>query len=132
MRAKIVPILLLALAAGCGTLERQTPTLANAANEGGAIALKKGGTLVVALEGNATTGYRWQTLSGTGEVLSQIGTPDYLPPEVAPGTVGAAGDMVFRYRAEKAGTTTLELGYLRPFETGVAPAKTARYTVTVQ
>ena len=41
------------------------------------------------------------------------------------------GDMVFRYRAAEPGTTTLELGYQRPFETGVAPAKKIRYDVTV-
>jgi inhibitor of cysteine peptidase len=119
------------LLAACSTLQPMTPKVVNAASDGGAVTLKKGDTLVVALDANLTTGYRWETTTANSPVLSLIGTPDYLPPAVAPGTVGAPGDTVFRYRAAEPGTTTLELGYLRPFEKGVAPAKTVRYEVTV-
>ena len=119
------------LLAACSTLQPMTPKVVNATSDGGAVSLKKGDTLVVTLDANLTTGYRWETTAGTGPVLWLLGTPDYLPQTVAPGTVGAPGDTVFRYRAAEPGTTTLELGYLRPFEKGVAPAKTVRYQVTV-
>ena len=126
-----VTLLAATMFAACSTLAPQTPKIVNAANDGGAVTLKKGDTLVVTLDANVTTGYRWETTAGTGPVLSLLGTPDYLPPTVAPGMVGAPGDMVFRYRAAEPGKTTLELGYLRSFEKGTAPAKTVRYDVTV-
>ena len=118
--------------AGCGSLERQTPRIVGAGNDGGAVVLKQGDTLVVTLEANPSTGYRWQTVAGTGTVLTPLGTPDYLPDKLAAGMVGAPGDMVFRYRAAAPGQTDLVLDYRRAFETGVAPAKSVRYAVSVQ
>jgi inhibitor of cysteine peptidase len=131
MRTTTMVTLFATLLAACGTLQPQTPKIVNAASDGGAVTLKKGATLVVTLDANVTTGYRWETTAGTGPVLWLLGTPDYLPPQVAPGMVGAPGEMVFRYRAGEPGTTTLTLGYMRPFEKGVAPARTVRYEVTV-
>ena len=89
-------------------------------------------TLVVTLEANITTGYRWEPVAGFTPVLAQVGTADYVARSGAAPVAGAPGDMTFRFRAQAPGTTTLELAYRRPFETNVAPAKTVRYDVTVQ
>ena len=94
------------------------------------IVLDRGQTLVVTLEANVTTGYRWEVANGSAPVLATLGTPDYTVPVSA--QPGAAGDMTFRFRGDATGTTTLELVYRRPFEPDVAPAKTLRYDVTVR
>jgi predicted secreted protein len=131
-RITLVAALAASALAGCGSLDRQTPKIVTAGQDGGAIALQRGETLVVTLEAKTATGFRWETVAGTGTVLSPVGTPDYLPAEVAPGMVGAPGEMVFRYRAAAAGQTELVLDYRRPFEKGAAAAKSVRYAVSVQ
>ena len=95
------------------------------------IALARNQTLVVTLEANVSTGYRWEVVGGAGPVLMQVGTADYVPRSAEP-LAGAPGDMTFRFRAQTAGTTTLELAYRRPFEPNAAPAKTVRYDVVVR
>ena len=110
------------------------PPLAVRVGESGAsapIVLQRGQTLVVTLEANVTTGYRWEAVQGYSPTLVSLGTPDYTS-RSAPPDVGAPGDMTFRFRADAPGATTLALDYRRPFEPDVAPAKTVRYDVTVQ
>ena len=96
------------------------------------IALVRGQTLVVTLDANITTGFRWEAIAGFEPTLMQVGTADYVAPVSPPAEVGAPGTMTFRFRAANAGTTTLEFAYRRPFELNVAPAKTVRYDVTVR
>jgi inhibitor of cysteine peptidase len=96
------------------------------------IALVRNQTLVVTLEANVTTGYRWESIPGFAPVLGELPTPDYAARPSATPVAGAPGDMTFRFRAESPGTTTLELAYRRPFEADVGPAKTIRYDVTVR
>ena len=129
--AAVVSLAVAAGLAGCGSLQPQTPAVVNASKSGGAVTLQTGDTLVVTLDAQPSTGYRWETLDLHGPVLVAVGSADYLPAAVAPGTVGAPGDSVFRYQARDVGHATLELGYSRPFENGVAPARTVHYDVTV-
>jgi len=142
-----------ALVSGCETLTVENPfkpaPLAVRLDETSTapVALARGQTLVVTLEANVTTGYRWEPVTGYAPTLMQIGTADYVARStdatatpvdpsstapIAPAVAGAPGDMTFRFRAETAGTTTLQLAYQRPFEPAVAPAKTVRYVVTVR
>jgi len=142
-----------ALLSGCETLTVENPfkpaPLALRLDEGSTapVVLARGQTVVVKLEANVTTGYRWEPLAGYAPTLMQIGTADYVgrspdatatiaassaPAPAAAPVAGAPGDMTFRFRAETPGMTTLELAYRRPFEPTVAPAKTVRYDVTVR
>jgi inhibitor of cysteine peptidase len=101
-------------------------------NASAAVTVERNQTLVVTLEANVTTGYRWETVAGFTPVLAQIGTADYVARSADASVAGAPGDMTFRFRGESSGATTLEFAYRRPFEPGVAPAKTVRYDVTVR
>jgi inhibitor of cysteine peptidase len=101
-------------------------------NANAPVTLQRNQTLVVTLEANVTTGYRWETVAGYAPVLAQLSTPDYSARPTETPVAGAPGDMTFRFRAENAGSTTLEFAYRRPFEPDVAPAKTIRYDVTVR
>jgi len=101
-------------------------------NAGAPITVERNQTLIVTLEANVTTGYRWEAVDGFTPVLQQIGTADYVARSTNAPVAGAPGDMTFRFRGETAGTTTLEFAYRRPFEANVAAAKTVRYEVTVR
>ena len=101
-------------------------------NASAPVTLQRNQTLVVTLEANVTTGYRWEAVPGYAPVLAQQPTPDYFARPSETPLAGAPGDMTFRFRAENAGTTTLELAYRRPFEPNAAPAKTIHYDVTVR
>jgi len=101
-------------------------------NASAPVTLERNQTLVITLEANVTTGYRWEAAPGYAPVLAQLPTPDYSARPTATPHAGAPGDMTFRFRAENAGTTTLELAYRRPFEPDAAPAKTIHYDVTVR
>jgi len=97
---------------------------------GKTIRLKKGETLVVTLQGNVTTGYRWEIESQQPPPhLQQIGHPEVTP---ASELAGAPGTIVLKFTAIKAGQAPLKLIYHRAWEKGVPPAKTYEVTVVVE
>ena len=96
------------------------------------ITIARNQALIVTLEANVTTGYRWETVAGFTPILAQIGTADYVARSADAAVAGAPGDMTFRFRGESPGKTTLEFAYRRPFEANVAAAKTVRYDITVR
>jgi inhibitor of cysteine peptidase len=131
----------LALLAGCETLTVDNPfkpppiSVRLDESTTAPVSVARGQTLVVALDANVTTGYRWEATPGFAPTLSLTGTPDLSVQSAVQGQVvppGAPGVMTFRFLAAAAGTTTLELAYRRPFEPNVAAAKTVRYDVTVR
>ncbi|MDA1004529.1 MAG: protease inhibitor I42 family protein [Chloroflexi bacterium] len=98
------------------------------ADNGATVRLAQGGTLLVALPSNPSTGYRWWVAEGSGAALELIDVR-YVPPGSTMPVVGAAGTEVFRFRAVAPGVTSLVLDYARGFEPGV-PA-TSTFTVSV-
>ncbi len=92
--------------------------------------LKVGGTLIVDLEENATTGFSWAVEGAVPDVLQKAGDEQQAAADT--GVVGAAGRHVFNYDAAKAGSGELTLVYARPWEKGVAPAKTFTVKVVVE
>lgn len=103
-----------------------------AGENGKDLVLGRGDLLVVTLPANRTTGYGWcPTLSRSG-VLKSEGEAVWLPTKGKPGLVGAPGTEQWIFRAEKAGTTTLTLGYVRPWEHGKPAEKTVSWPVTVR
>ena len=100
-------------------------------SSGKEVTLAAGGTLTVTLESNITTGYSWNETANIGDklVLQQTGHR-YEPP--ATPALGAGGKEVWTINALKAGKSTISMEYRRPFEPGVAPAKTFTLTVVVK
>lgn len=95
------------------------------------IYLHVGDRLMVALAGNATTGYAWeQTVSEEESILSPIAGLDYQPESVPVGTVGSGGTFLFRYNAESAGSIDLTFTYRRSWEEGPG-AETITFHITV-
>jgi len=93
----------------------------NEDDTGRQVELERGQIIVITLESNPSTGYRWE----------QIGETEFKPSETGePPTVGVGGWEIFRFKAVCAGQMTLELVYHRSWE-GVEPLKTFSIQVTV-
>ena len=93
------------------------------------VKLDKGDTLILKLSANPTTGFLWAVAKNNDEQLKQQGKTEFLKPDKK--LIGAPTTQVYRFKAEKAGTSDLELHYKRPFEKGKEPAKTFKVTVEV-
>ncbi len=101
------------------------------ADDGGQIELELGKLLVVTLESNPSTGYRWELIENNESILKQFGQAEFKPSETSnPRMVGAGGWEIFRFKAVNAGQTTLELVYHRSWE-DVEPLKTFSIQVVV-
>jgi inhibitor of cysteine peptidase len=103
----------------------------NEDNDGGQIELELGKLLVVTLESNPSTGYRWELLENNESILKLFGQAEFKPSENSgPRMVGAGGWEIFRFKAVSAGQMTLELVYHRSWE-DVKPLKTFSIQVVV-
>jgi inhibitor of cysteine peptidase len=127
-RGSIIAILLvvLVLAVGCTS---STEVMLDANDNDHQIELKKGQVLVIALEGNPTTGYTWEAVELEEQVLRQKGETEFKPKSDA---VGASGVQTLRFEAVNAGQTDLKLIYHRPWEKDVEPLETFSVQVVVR
>jgi predicted secreted protein len=89
--------------------------------------VEPGQTVIVRLESNRTTGYRWNVTSPESAVLSRLGDAFYTPPQQ--GAVGAGGTESWWFRVVSPGAERLVLEYRRQFESGVPAARTVTYDV---
>ena len=103
----------------------------NEADNGGQVELELGKLLVVTLESNPSTGYRWEQIENNESILKQFGQAEFKPSETSdPPLVGAGGWEIFRFKAVSAGQMTLELVYHRSWE-DAEPLKTFSIQVIV-
>lgn len=105
-----------------------TTVMLTLADDGTSVAIGPEDTLVVALEGNPTTGYTWETQGLDEAVLSLSGEPTYAPDS---DLIGASGTLAFTFEPVAAGEIQLTLVYHRPWE-DTAPLQTFSVTVTVR
>jgi predicted secreted protein/N-acetylneuraminic acid mutarotase len=104
----------------------------NEADDDGQVELELGKLLVVTLESNPSTGYRWELLNNNESILKQFGQAEYKPADTSePPIVGAGGWEIFRFKAVNAGQMTLELIYHRSWE-DAEPLKTFSIQVIVK
>jgi len=89
-----------------------------------------GGSVVVSLTANATTGFQWQSAIADA-AIAEITATRYVTDPAPPGMVGVGGFHVLTIQGKAAGETTLELAYARPFEGG-EPAEKLTVTVVVE
>jgi inhibitor of cysteine peptidase len=102
------------------------------ADDGKTVTLANGGTLIVALTSNPSTGYSWAVVADEPTNLELEGEPRYVPPGSTTPVVGAPGTEVFTFKAIRTGTSKLSMAYARSFETGVEPEETFEVTVKVE
>ena len=93
------------------------------------VELSVGQSLVVTLESNATTGYSWALFQNSDEgVLNKTGN-EYIAPQTT--LIGAGGKEEWTFKALKKGTSTISMGYSRPWES-TPPVDTFDLTVVVK
>jgi inhibitor of cysteine peptidase len=104
----------------------------SAKDNGGLVEVDAGQILVLTLESNPTTGFRWEVVGEKEAVLQPTGDAEFkLASELDPPPPGTGGVEVFRFEAVEAGDTLIELVYHRPWEEDVEPQETFSIQVTV-
>ena len=135
MKSKLSTLgLLLILSAlifsGCGPAKE---VKLDAANNGSQVELKKGQILVITLESNPTTGFRWEMVEIDESILRQMGEPEFKVSDPRqPPPPGTGGWEIWRFEAMSAGQAALELVYHRPWEEDVEPLETFFLQVAVR
>ena len=94
------------------------------------VKLAKGETLTIKLEGVPTAGYVWNIAKNNADQLAPQGKPEVTPAKK--GVIGGKAITTFRFKADAAGASDLELHYKRPFEKNKEPAKTFKITVEIK
>lgn len=99
--------------------------------ESGPIALAVGEEATIELAANATTGYQWELAADPNGAVVAIVSDTYTSTPVDSGVVGSGGSQRLVIKGVGAGTSTLELRYVRSWESDDPNADTATFTVTV-
>ena len=94
---------------------------------GDSITVSNGDTFVIALDANPSTGYSWEA-----DANADVEFVKSKQVQGSSNAVGAPGTQQLTFKAVKAGSSTLTLNYLRPFEQGVPPVRTEEFDVTVK
>lgn len=98
-------------------------------NSSDPIEVSAGDDFTIELESTPGTGYSWELAEPLPDaIVASLGSDFAHRDDVQP---GAPGDQSLAFRAVAAGTATISLQYVRPWEEGVAPAKTEQFSVTV-
>ena len=84
------------------------------ANNGHAVTVRPATPVVVTLPSNASTGFQWKILKPLDKALLRLVSHEYVGAKSK--LVGAPGTEVWRFRTVGAGSFTLRLGYLRPWQ----------------
>ena len=121
-------ILVIVLATAC-TPVNKTVTLTTS-DKGSQVDVNVGQQIVIALDGNPSTGFTWEAKDLDTTMFEEVGDPAFTSSN--PGSVGSGGTLTLTFKALKAGTSNLTLIYHRPWETGVAPIDTFTVTLTVK
>jgi len=84
-----------------------------AADAGKTVSVEQGQAVVVALDSNASTGYRWNLVEKPDEAVLGLASSEYTQTGEA---LGSPGVETWRFEATGAGKTSLRLAYFRPFD----------------
>ena len=124
-----------------GKSESPTPTPTPTPNEvnvdassnGSETALAIGELLIVTLDSNATTGFSWNlsAISDT-DVIQKVSDEYVAPTPTDPPLMGQGGQEVWTFEALAAGTATISMKYIRPWEPEAEPAETFEIKVNVE
>lgn len=124
----LVFVIWITILTACQSAANETISI-DAKNAGEVIEMKTGDMLVVALDGNITTGFNWIPAAQDPVLLEQVGDTEVTPEGEG---LGAPGKIVLQFKAVAEGQTKLKLEYKRAWETDVQPENTFEVTVVVK
>ena len=134
----VIVLGMLMVLAGCGPSNNVDAAKSeevdlSAKDNGSLVEVDAGQILVLTLESNPTTGFRWEVVGEKDAVLQSTGDAEFkVASELDPPPLGTGGVEVFRFEAVAAGETQIELVYHRPWEEGVEPLETFSIQVIVR
>jgi len=108
-----------------------TVTLAES-DSGRVVQVARGQTVVIRLNSNRSTGYRWTLVPSSAGVLTALGEPVYTPANAPSGAVGGGGVEAWSFLASQSGRQELRFEYRRPWERDAAAARVLRHTIAVR
>ena len=111
---------------GCGSSKIDVTS----ADNGKQLNVNVGEQIVVALNGNPTTGYTWEAKDLDTSMIQQVGSTGFKSNN--PGLVGSGGIQTLTFKTLKTGTTNLTLVYHRSWETNVDPLHTFAITLIIK
>jgi predicted secreted protein len=91
--------------------------------------LAQGQTFQIRLEENPTSGHRWELVAGAAPTCTLISDSYDAPAGHVPGRPGLHS---WTFRTHQAGKATIQLVMRRSWESGAAPAKAYRITLTAE
>jgi predicted secreted protein len=116
-------------AAGVGGSPRPaSETVVQVEDDGKTFEVAAGATVTFKLASNAGTGYVWVPTGVDPAILAQSGDRTN---ELASNAPGAAKVDVYRFAAQRAGSTTVEMDLQRPWTKTAPPAKSIHVIVNV-
>ena len=83
------------------------------------LSVKTNEQFYITLSSNPSTGYAWQVASVSNPDMVRFVDSQYIRPESE--LVGAPGKQVLTFNALQEGSATIQLEYVRPWETDVPP-----------
>ena len=86
------------------------------------LSVKTNEPFYITLSSNPSTGYAWQVASVSNADMVRFVDSQYIRPESE--LVGAPGKQVLTFNALQEGSATIQLEYMRPWETDVPPVST--------
>jgi len=107
----------------------------DATYDGQTVEVDAGNLLVITLEANATTGFKWELAEPLDISMIALIQSEYLTAEEADKDeplVGAGGREVWTFEALSAGQTTIEMAYSRPWEGGEKGVETFTLDVNIK
>jgi inhibitor of cysteine peptidase len=125
---------LLALVAACQSIPSPLlPRELSDAIDGARVRLAPNQDLIVNLDGNQSTGFRWY-LNRAGEPqLRSLGESTYTQrSSEGRAAAGAGGVTTFRFKADQKGSNQITFVYRRPWEVNLPPVRTVRFDVLVE
>lgn len=98
-------------------------------DQGNTIEVQQGDLIVIQIDENPTTGYRWE-LGAYGQQVVEFVDSDYQSPTSA--GIGGGGTRSFRFRASTTGRSTIQLRLRRSWEPEDAFLETFDVNISVQ
>jgi inhibitor of cysteine peptidase len=118
------------LVAACAT--PPMPRELSDAFDGARVRLTPAQELIVNLDGNQTTGFRWSLTRNIEPFVVQVGEPVYTQRASEGRLQGTGGVTTFRFKGGSPGEAQLVFAYRRPWEVNLPPAKIVRFDVRVE